>query len=381
MAKKKLTAAELQAQENLKAIEAYIKTVDLIYDGFIEELARMAGPLANGISKVKVFSFDDFPGLKSKLNKLVNDTTLKAVNAIDAGKEAAILRSNIKNDSLVDKFFNIASKNLSPEKAQQFKAKLKSGKYYDRNLTAAATRETKSELSKRVYKITRQFTRLSEVGIDIGIAQGKPARMLASEIRKAVKDPKFAYRRVRNSKGNLEWSKAAKKYAAENPPGVGVYLNPQKNFERLTRTEINMAYRTADHLRNEAMDFVVGIRINLSTNPNHCPFCIRMAGDYPKSFIFRGWHPQCRCYRTTILKTAEELQADSIRIIQGKEPLNTSINQVKKPNPELISWVKENKKNIAGMRERGTVPYWMQDNFNNKNKVVPGQIKGGVKSE
>lgn len=368
MAKKKLTPEEIQAQQNLLRIEESVRTLNVIYDDLIEELAKLAATIPGGISKIKVFNFADYPAITERLNKVMKDTTLRAVNAIDAGIQDAVLRANLKNDALVDSVF----------KATKI-PKNKLAKYYDRNLTAASTRATKSQLSHRVYKITKQFKRVAEMGIDIGIAAGKPARALASEIRKAVKDPEFAYRRVRNAKGNLEWSKAAKKYAKENPgaQGVGKYLNPQKNFERLTRTEINMGYRTADHNRTDTMDFVVGRRVNLSTNPNHCPFCELAAGLYPKSFIFRGWHPQCRCYVTTVLKTREELERDNIRIIQGKEPLSASVNTVKDIPPKFKKYLKENQArfNLAG--ERGTAPYWLQDNFKD-GKRVPGKVVGGV---
>lgn len=375
MAKKRLSNAEIEAQQNLARIELYTNAVNLIYDDFIEDLAKMASALPGGISKVKVFTFDDFPSIKTRLNNLIRETSLKAISAINIGKEDAILRANAKNDALVNKFVEITKSNVPRSKLPKFKAKIAT--YNDRNLTAAITRETKSALSKNVYKITKQFTRIAELGIDRGIAQGKPARTLASEIKKAVKEPEFTFRRVRNDKGNLEWSKAAKRYQAENPPGTGKYLSPQKNYERLTRTEINMSYRTADHNRTAVMDFVVGRRVNLSTNANHCPFCIEMAGVYPVNFLFRLWHPNCRCYVTTILKTAEEMQRDSILIIQGKEPLALSVNRVKSPNPNLTKWIKKNQAKLKGARDRGTAPYWLLDNYQGI-KRVPGKVVGGL---
>ena len=49
-------------------------------------------------------------------------------------------------------------------------------------------------------------------------------------------------------------------------PGRGVYRSSYMNARRLAATETNIAYRTADHLRWQKMDFVVGIEIVLSDN-------------------------------------------------------------------------------------------------------------------
>ena len=49
-------------------------------------------------------------------------------------------------------------------------------------------------------------------------------------------------------------------------PGRGVYRSSYMNARRLAATETNIAYRTADHLRWQKMDFVVGIEIVLSNN-------------------------------------------------------------------------------------------------------------------
>jgi len=142
-----------------------------------------------------------------------------------------------------------------------------------------------------------------------------------------------------------------------------------------------MSYRTTDHNRQKDLDFIVGYRINLSTNPNHCPQCIALQGIYPKTFLFRGWHPQCRCYKTSILKTREEMDRDAIRILQGKEPLKLSVNMVKKAPEGFTNWIKDNKERLLGAEKRGTSPYFIQDNFKSgsvNNKLVTGSIVGGV---
>ena len=47
--------------------------------------------------------------------------------------------------------------------------------------------------------------------------------------------------------------------------GTGTYRSARKNANRLTRTEINMAYHRANHERWMQEPFVIGQRIDLST--------------------------------------------------------------------------------------------------------------------
>ena len=112
---------------------------------------------------------------------------------------------------------------------------------------------------------------------------------------------------MRDEKGILRLSKAAKMYH----PGRGVYRSSYKNALRLTQTEINMAYHSADHERWSQTDWIIGVRVSLSNNHtlNGIPFhdiCDDVKGVYPKDFKFVGWHPKCRCHATPELAKREE---------------------------------------------------------------------------
>lgn len=152
------------------------------------------------------------------------------------------------------------------------------------------------------------------------------------------------------------------------------------NARRLAATETNTAYRTADHLRWQQMDFVVGIEICLSNNhtvrlqpgettddpaqlrkdgtpkanavrPLH-DICDELKGRYPKTFKFMGWHPHCRCYAVTVLKTDEELDRDTERILDGEEPLEGSANEVTAENSDGLKkfnqWIDDNRERAKG---------------------------------
>lgn len=152
-------------------------------------------------------------------------------------------------------------------------------------------------------------------------------------------------------------------------------------------TETNIAYRTNDYLRWQQMDFVVGIEIKLSNNhtvllqPGErtddksqqrkdgspkanavrplTDICDTLAGRYPKDFKFTGWLSHCRCHAVTILKTEEEMEEDTQRILAGEQPENGSVNTVRDVPAAFKGWVEEPVDRI-GMG--GNLPYFIKDN-------------------
>ena len=139
-------------------------------------------------------------------------------------------------------------------------------RYQARNLEALSAFQKRKEnglnLSQRVWKYAEELKDAMELGIDVGLGEGKSAQQLSRDLRQYLNEPDRLYRRVRDKGGNLRLSKAAKMYH----PGQGVYRSSAKNAQRLTRTEINMAYRESEYLRWQQLDFIVGIRVMLSNN-------------------------------------------------------------------------------------------------------------------
>lgn len=182
-------------------------------------------------------------------------------------------------------------------------------------------------LSDRVWDMIKALGKEFEHVINRSIQEGIPARDVAKNLKQYLKEPNRAFRRARGPDGKLRLSKAAEAYN----PGRGVYRSSYKNAFRLARTETNNAFRAAAYEKYQTLDFVVGIRIRLSNNPNHCDMCEALQGDYPKDFRFSGWHPQCRCQQEAILR------ADSELFRQGE-----SRNAVKEPPEAFQRFVKEN---------------------------------------
>ena len=178
--------------------------------------------------------------------------------------------------------------------------------------------------------------------------------------RQYLKHPDKLFRRVRDEHGQLQLSKNAK----ANHPGQGAYRSSYKNARRLAATETNIAYRTADHMRWQQLDFVVGIEIHLSNNHtlNGKPFhdiCDELQGRYPKDFKFTGWQPLCRCFATTILKTQTEMAADTKKLLNGGHVDGESVDRVDDVPQAFKDWVENNKERAKGW---STMPYFIRDN-------------------
>lgn len=123
------------------------------------------------------------------------------------------------------------------------------------------------------------------------------------------------------------------------------------------------------HLRWRQLDFVVGIEIHLSNNhtcrgkdgkPHQFyDICDTLAGRYPRDFKFTGWHPFCRCYATTILKTDAEIEEDTKKLLAGDPLDGKSVNRVGDVPKEFKQWLADNEKRLS---RASSMPYFMVDN-------------------
>lgn len=205
------------------------------------------------------------------------------------------------------------------------------------------------ELSKRVWKISKQTNEGIMHILKSGVVDGRSAKDMTKDLRQYLIEPDRRYRRVRNKAGKLVLSNPAKDYH----PGQGVYRSSYKNALRLSRTEVNMAYRRSDFVRRQQMDFVTGHRVQLSAQHPRYDICDEMVGTYPKDFVFTGWHPQCLCYCTAITMPREKY----------KEYLSTgkmdNRHMVKKVPKRANDYIKANADTIKGYKSE---PYFLRDN-------------------
>lgn len=331
------------------------KKIDDIYAAAVTEAASI-GAIVRGFNPDKVFAFSDYPMTRDRVNAMLKQLHNQVVGVVENGCRAEWDLANEKNDELTERL-------LGPYRETMPKEVLE--RYYRNNNDAREQfirrrEEVRGEteglnLSDRVWRYTDQFKQEIELGLDLGLGEGRSADQMSRDLRGYLREPNKLFRRVRDKHGNLVLSKAAKAYH----PGRGVYRSSYKNARRLAATETNIAYRSADHVRWNQLDFVVGIRINLSKNHtiNGVPFtdiCDDLQGLYPKTFKFTGWHPLCRCYPTSVLKTEDELFRDLDGVDRGSE------NKVEKTPKAFDEYVKKNHDRIAGSASK---PYWVLDNF------------------
>lgn len=352
--------------------ERYARQIDRVYNTACDEYARLGASL-DAPEGEAVFSFDKYPRARKQAQGIMQRLAKKVESVITSGTQSEWLAATYKNDAFLGSILRTSK--LTKEELEQ---------YQGRNLEALNTFQRRKVegmgLSERVWKQAEDMKAAIELGIDVAIGDGRDAQQLSRDLRSYLQEPKRLYRRVRDKGGVLRLSKAAKMYH----PGQGVYRSSAKNAQRLARTEINMAYRESEFLRWQKLDFVVGLRICLSNNHTIMnskgepvplvDICDELWGDYPKTFKFVGWHPQCRCYVVPILSDYDEYNQDRANrlkaIVRGTAykslPSRRSVVDVPRKFREYIDSILERSK---GWKSQ---PYYIRDNF------VGGKIEGGL---
>lgn len=327
------------------------RKVQQLYDAAIKRIAQAAAPSLFDADPQKEFHFEDFPALKKEMEALMQDLGNSLQANIEDGDQESWTLSNTKNDAMVD---SIIGKKKLPAKT------VKAWKHPHLEALNAfiARKEAGMNLSRRVWNLTQQFKSEMELALELGMGEGKSAAALSRDVRKYLVEPNKLFRRVRDKSGALRLSKAAAAYH----PGHGVYRSSYKNALRMTATENNIAYRTADHNRWQALPFVIGIEIHISNNHPTEDICDLFDGKrFPKDFKFTGWHPWCRCYAVSVLASQEEMDAYTTAIMNGKDVSHWKFTgQVEKMPKEFDKWMKDNQ---ARIENATSMPYFIKDNF------------------
>lgn len=337
-------------RQHIEHLTSYERQVDAVYQSAIKEASRLSS-MIDDFTPDRLFSFDDYPLTRKRVKKLLETLKNGITTVIVNGIQSEWTLANNKNNELCRQVFGDSIGKLT--KAQE-------RKYFNTNTKAQEAfiqrKVSGLRLSDRVWNYTNQFKEEIELGLDLGIRGGLSADEISRELRSYMKHPDMLFRRVRDEHGVLQLSKRAAAYH----PGRGVYRSSYKNARRLAATECNIAYRTADHLRWQDLDFVVGIEIHVSQTNHPVPdICDDLKGKYPKEFKFTGWHPHCRCYATSVLKTKEEIIEDNRRILNGEDPTTGSVNTVNDVPKGFSDWVRDNGERIE---KADTLPYFIEDN-------------------
>lgn len=349
-------------QAHYRRLEAiYIKKINQLYLSAIREAVIIAELLAIGYNPDTIFEFDKFQWTKSRVDKLFKTLEKNILYTISYATSKEWDAASKKNDDLVDRV--LRSTTFKKEQVEHL---------YNRNLEALAAFQNRKvrglNLSDRVWRYTNQFKGEIELGLDIGLSEGKSAAAMSRDLRQYLQNPDKLFRRVRDSRGELVLSKNAKKYH----PGPGVYRSSYKNALRLTRTEVNMAYRESDYERWQQLDFIVGFEVRRSNRVFDCALCDALKGKYPKDFLFKGWHPSCRCYAVSIMSTIEEFIEREKAFMDGRDPgALKSINEVRNVPENYSKWITNNQDRIENAKSK---PYFITDNLKYSGEKLQGRF-------
>lgn len=370
--------------------EHYADNVRRLYATATDELLKLSAMKAsNGVSAA--FSFSDNKRLSEQANAILRALYSGVYNEIKGGVIAEWGNANKSCDALITSIFG-----------RKVKEDNHYARFFARNKESVdAFFKRKSEygglnLSQRVWKYVGDFKTEMEMALSVAMGEGKSAATVSREVRKYLQRPDMMFRRFRVKTGEQDIFDADGNVVGKEPVygrvwkrkvvdavtgnvswqtvklkdysfGRGVYRSSYKNAMRLSRTETNMAYRSADQERWRQLDFVIGYRVVLSDNHPEPDICNDLSarrgekgsrGVYPKDFVFKGWHPQCRCYVVPIL--ADEKEFDKIQeAILNDEPIPESKSVIREPNKYFQDWWMKNKKRVS---EAQSLPYWVKDN-------------------
>ena len=394
--KQQLSDKKKSAVLRIQRTEAYAERVRLLFAKTVNDILALNKSMPK-LEEGVMYSFDGTNAKMQKevemqLRRLASTVTTAIRNGINLEWEEA----NVECDKFIASLFG--KKVLS---SPEFSA------WVDRNTSARdafANRADKGlRLSDRVWKSVKQLREEMEVAMTVAIGEGDSASSMSRKVREYLNDPELMFRRFRYKAGEKEvvdkdtgeitkvpvygrkWKKRIKdettgKYRWVDydrdsyKTGAGVYKSSAKNAMRVARTETNMAYRQADHQRWQNMEFVLGQHIELSRNHPKRDICDDLEGDYPKDFIFDGWHPQCFCVCTPILVDWEEQRKVFRAKLKGETYTPKGMRITECPD-NFKSWVNDNKEKIHVVRKSGKEPYFIKNNATQIDGIINPQSK------
>lgn len=237
-------------------------------------------------------------------------------------------------------------------------------------------------ISDKVWNITESTKLEIEIAIQNAALEGQSADDLARTIQQYLEHPERLFRSVRvKDPVTGEWTGEYRmsKAAQQCHPGQGVYRSSYKNALRLARTELTQAYRRAEWETYQDNPLITGYRIELSNNHTTTvvtkkgrrveplrDICDEMAGtQYPKTFLWTGWHPQCRCRMVPITITTDDFKERVKARHRGKLDEWKPKEQTTEMPAAFTKWVEENKH--RWQQPGHSAPFFIRDNYQQGN--------------
>lgn len=331
MAKPKIPNQRNKYRELNKRLARYLALVQMLYEDSTKEASQIA--ISSGYEGEGEFHFDSDVISKRRFSELQNNFASSLRGIINSGTSAEWKESNLVQDLLADKV--LAFYDVEKSDGTRYR------KYYETNSDALKAFQRRKiggmNLSQKIWQQSNEYKTALEEAISVGVQKGMSAVTLSKRVSQYLQD----FDKLRADYTDKFGKKALAK-------------DCEYKSMRLARSEINMAYRTAEQTRWRQMDFIVGYEIKLSgKHPAH-DICDELKGKYPKDFVWTGWHPNDMCYVVPILNTEEEFWA-------VKD--TSSVNKVEDVPEQFKEWAVVNKQRIENAQKSGTLPYFVRDNI------------------
>lgn len=349
MAKPKTPNQKRKYSELNKRLAKYVMLVESIYEDLNLEAAKIVGITDFTIDSDRPFMWSDYPQTRKRIRDLQERFVEDIGAVIYSGTSEEWKNSNEVQDLLANKVLQTYGVTIGKKNYEIL--------YQPNNDALKAFQQRKDKgftISDKLWNQSTLYKQELEEAISCAIQKGTSAIILSKQISKYLLDFPQLQKDYRERFGKASRS-----------------MDCEYRSIRLAASEINMAYRQAENLRWQQMDFVVGYEIKLSNNHtcNGKPFqdiCDILAGKYPKDFQWTGWHPLCRCYKIPILKTEEEFWEWDGR----SEATTASVNEVKDVPDAFKKWVLDNQERISTTKKRNTLPYFLRDNKSVYQKIT-----------
>ena len=326
-----------------KAYEA-LRRRQVGYEATIREiLAAMNDDVARAVERLgydgsRPFRFSDYPQLKKQLEGWLTEYANNMTGAIHASTSEEWKQSNAAQDAMATAYLSRVTAQVHGQPTDV---------YYQTNGPALKAFQNRTEkgmnLSQRLWNLTPDLKAEMEAAIGTAVQRGTSAIALSKQLSQYLHD----------------FPSLKADYETKYGHATDIH-DCEYRSARVARTEINMAYRTAEQERWRQMDFVLGKEIRLSGSHPCEDICDELAGNYPKDFEWAGWHPNCMCHEVPILRSEE----DYLR----EEPQEPMIDDV----PDAFkNWCKRNAGNIELAKQgKRSMPYFVRDNIDLVNRLL-----------
>ena len=174
-------------QEHFNRLESvYVKKIEQMYLAAQREAVRIAQSLGESYDPNTAFEFSKYPQTKARVDKLFKGVETNMFTTINRATKAEWLAAAEKNDELVKRI--LKSTSFKREQVEHL---------FNRNLESLAAFQRRKEgglkLSDRVWKYTNQFKGEIEMGLDVGLSDGRSAAAMSRDLRQYLQNPDMLF--------------------------------------------------------------------------------------------------------------------------------------------------------------------------------------------